>query len=81
MAKTERPKMGDLIKQLPTVETPVQEVVRPVEQKKPEAEEQERISGIWVPKPLTRKLKVHAATTDMTQREIIIAALEMYLDK
>ena len=79
MAKTDRPKMGDLIKQLPQTSTPVQEV-RPVTTKLAE-EEQVRINGFWVPADLGRRIKIHSATTDMTQREIMIKALEAYLRK
>ena len=72
--------MGDLIKQLPAVETPVQEV-RPVEQKKPAEEELEKINGFWVAKSLAKRVKLLDVETDMTQREILIAALEAYLPK
>lgn len=81
MAKVnnERPKMGDLIKKLPDIVTPVQEV-RPIESKKA-GEEQVRINGFWVPSSLARSIKLHSANTDMTQREILIEALEIYLSK
>lgn len=76
MAKTERPKMGDLIKKLPEVVTPVQEV-RPVATKAPE-EELEKINGFWAPKALVKKVKIYAVENDLTQREVMIAALEAF---
>ena len=80
MAKstTPRPKMGDLIKQLPNTVTPIQEV-RPVETvSKKEAEDLTRFSAMWIPADLNKKLKVHAAETGQTIREISIEAFEAY---
>lgn len=77
-ATTPRPTMGDLIKQLPSTVTPIQEV-RPVEPvAKKEAEDLARLSSMWIPADLARRLKVHAAETGQTIREISIEALELY---
>ena len=74
-----RPKMGDLIKQLPNTVTPIQEV-RPVESvaKKEETEDLARLSSMWIPAGLNKRLKVHAAESGMTIREISIEAFELY---
>jgi len=74
-----RPSMGDLIKQLPNTVTPMQEV-RPVDPPvtKKEAEELARLSAMWIPADLARRLKVHAAETDKTIREISIEAFGLY---
>lgn len=80
MAKptTPRPSMGDLIKNMPVDATPIQEV-RPVEPvSKKEAEDLTRFSAMWIPADLNKKLKVHAAETGKTIREISIDAFEAY---
>lgn len=74
--KTDRPKMGDLIKSLPATSTPVQEV-RPVATPKAE-EELVKLSGVWVPKSLERKLKFHAVDSGKSLKEITIEAYEVY---
>lgn len=77
---TDRPSMGDLIKQLPANTTPIQEV-RPVEpepKSKKEAESLARLSAMWIPADLAKRLKIHAAETDMTIREIAIEAFSAY---
>lgn len=85
MAKstTDRPSMGDLIKQLPTTTTPIQEV-RPVDMDpKPikEVEDLARLSAMWVPADLARRLKIHAAESGMTIREIAIKVLNAYFSQ
>ena len=82
MAKstTDRPSMGDLIKQLPATTTPIQEV-RPVEadpKSKKEAEDLARLSAMWIPADLAKRIKIYAAETDMTIREIAIEAFNAY---
>ncbi len=78
---TERPRMGDLIKQLPNSSTPMQEV-RPVEpESKKGVETPGRISAMWVPAELSRKLKVHAAESGKTIRKISIEAYKLYFNQ
>lgn len=78
---TDRPSMGDLIKQLPANTTPIQEV-RPVEpEPKKEAEDLARLSAMWIPADLLKRLKVHAAETGTTIREINIDALNAYFNQ
>ncbi|UFH57916.1 hypothetical protein [Spirosoma sp. KNUC1025] len=80
MAKQDRPKMGDLIKQLPNVVTPVQEV-RPVEKPKSAEEADVKISGFWGPADLAKRLKVHAAESGKSMRQISIEAYRLYFDQ
>ncbi|MCK8495822.1 hypothetical protein M0L20_28410 [Spirosoma sp. RP8] len=72
--KTERPKMGDLIKQLPEQSTPIQEV-RPVVVKAAEAEVK---LNFFVPAELAKKIKVYAAENSTTIKDVSIAAYEQY---
>ena len=77
MAKTikpERPRMGDLIKQLPEQSTPIQEV-RPVAVKTAEAEVK---LNFFVPADLAKKIKVYAAENGTTMKDITIMAYEQF---
>ncbi len=80
MAKTNtpRPSMGDLIKQLPATTTPIQEVRPVAETPKKEMEDLVRFSSMWIPPVLAKRLKVHAAESGKTIREISIDAFELY---
>lgn len=78
--KTDRPKMGDLIKSLPSVATPIQEV-RPVETKQTPEIADVKISGFWGPPDLAKRLKVYAAETGKSMREISIEAYRLYFDQ
>lgn len=71
-----RAALSQLLKDKPA-QTPMQEV-RPVVTPKPDEPEQVRMSGYWVPPDLARKVKVHAAETGESIRNITVAALEAY---
>jgi hypothetical protein len=77
--KDNRNALAGLLKQNVETPLPIQEV-RPVESKKG-AEEMGRISAMWVPVELARKLKVHAAQSNKTIREISIEAYDLYFNQ
>lgn len=68
--------LAALIKKAPENPLPIQEV-RPVAAAKPE-EELAKINGFWVPAELAKKVKVHAAESGKSIREISIEAYELY---
>ena len=69
--------LAALIKKAPENPLPIQEV-RPVPVTKPE-EELAKINGFWVPAELAKKVKVHAAESGKSIREISIEAYNLYL--
>ena len=71
--------LAALIKKAPESPLPIQEV-RPVAAVKP-AEDQAKINGFWVPAELAKKVKVHAAQSGKTIREISIEAYELYFSQ
>jgi hypothetical protein len=71
--------LAGLLKKDADTPPPIQEV-RPVESKK-DVEELARISAMWVPTELARKLKIHAAESGKTIREISIEAYETYFNQ
>jgi hypothetical protein len=77
MAKSERPKMGDLLKKVPEITTPVQEV-RPVVQKSTEDEEK---LNFFVPASLARKIKIHKAESGKSIKDISIEAYHLYFEQ
>ena len=84
MATTNKPyednrsALAGLLKKNADIPVPMQEV-RPVESRK-ETENTGRISAMNVPAELARKLKVHAAESGKTIREISIEAFEAYFN-
>lgn len=78
--RPEKTRMSELLQKLPKSTTPIQEVT-PVAKKRVKADEEEteKISGVWVPKSLAKRLKHHAVTSEKTIRQISIEAYELYL--
>lgn len=71
-----RTALAALIKKESETPLPIQEV-RPVAVVKLE-EELAKINGFWVPTELARRVKVHAAETGKSIREISIEAYELF---
>lgn len=80
--KDNRSKLSTMLKSEP-VKTPIQEV-RPVQPLPataglPAVREELHIN-FWIPQELMKRLKVYAATSGKTIKEVGIKALENYLD-
>lgn len=82
MGKTSKPyednrsALAGLLKK--NTDVPVMQEVRPVESKKTEEEELARISSMWLPAALVKKLKVHAAESGKSIKQISIEAYALY---
>ena len=69
--------MGDLIKQLPALETPIQEV-RPVVTK---TVEEETKLNFFVPAELAKQIKRYAVDNDTSIKDVSIAAYRSFFEQ